>query len=244
MKSITHILYVILVALWCSATVACRPDNDTKGTFTLSCGNNLNMVEGENEIIMVNGADVFTISTDNDKAKCVKNDNNTITVTAMKLGDCTLTISRNDGEKLTCTITIGKSVAQKDFEIISKPRVENWMPETVYTATTPALQVTFETGIDAAGRRIEGTTTLGFYFTDVYASYTTEAGAYCRLSAKSDFTQRGTLSDGMVAIYTPGQPVKHYMCEKVEIVNILNDQLWIVASIPGRPDLRIVTEVF
>ncbi len=244
MKHFNHILYITLAVLLCNAIVACKSSNDIKGTFSLSCGNVLSLVEGENEIIKVNGADVFTIDTDNDNAACVKNDNNTITVTGVKLGDCVLTVIRDDGEKRTCKIIIEKSIAQKDFEIISTPRVENWMPETVNTETTPALQVTFEKGIDAAGRRIEGMTTLGFYFTDTYASYTTEKGAYCRLSAQSDFTQRGILPNGMVAIYTPGQAVQHYMCEKVEIVNILNNRLWIIASMPGRPDLRIVTEAF
>lgn len=236
MNKMIRIVYMGVFISLLSAMIACNPSDEGKGKFSLSCGSALNLIEGATEIITVNGADEFTITTDNNNAQCIRNDNNTITVTGVKVGKCTLTVTHSNNTKLTCAITISKSSAQMDFEIIPTPRVENWLSETLYTETTPALQVTREVGINAAGHYVEETTTYGFYFT--------ETGAYCRVSAQSDFTQRGIQPNGMVAIYTPGQEVEYYLCEKLEIVNILNGKLWIVASMTSRPDIRIVTEIF
>ena len=78
--------------------------------------------------------------------------------------------------------------------------------------------------------------TYGFYFI--------ETGAYCRISARGDFTSRGIQPDGMVAIFTHGEPIRYYLCDKVDVVNILNGKVWIIASMPQHPDLRVVTETF
>ena len=236
MKSISNIIYTTIVVLLIGMTVACKPDGDTGGKFSLSCGDKLTLIEGETEIASVQGVEQFVVYTDNDCVAWVVNDNNTIAITAVKVGSCVLTVTRNDGEQLSCAITVTKSAAQKDFEIISTPRVENWLPQTVNTETTAGLQVTFESGIDAAGRKIEGMSTYGFYFT--------ETGAFCRISARGNFTSRGIQSDGMVAMFTPGEPICYYLCDKVDVVNILNGKVWIVASMPQHPDLRVVTETF
>lgn len=235
MRNIYRHFYVAIVMLLSSVTVACIED-DRDGEFSLSCGDKLTIVEGETELVSVRGTDAFTITTDNDRVSYVVNENNTIVITGVKVGDCLMTVKPSDGEQLTCTITVLRSAAQKDFEIISIPRVENWLSETVNTETTPGLQVTFESGINAAGQHIYGVSSYGFYFT--------ETGAFCRISARGSFAERGVQADGMVAIYNPGEPVNYFLCEKLEVVNILNGKLWIVASIPQHPDLRIVTEVF
>ena len=56
------------------------------------------------------------IETDNSNALCTK-DGNHITVKGVKLGSCILTVTAENGEQATCTITVEKSAAQKDFLI-------------------------------------------------------------------------------------------------------------------------------
>lgn len=225
---------IVLLSMLISLFVACGPKENID-KFALSCGAALTVTEGESEIISVQGGGNFLVATDNAFAGCVKN-NATITVTGVKVGQCRLTVTAEDGEKIVCTITIERSAAQKDFKIFSTPRVENWLDEVVETEKTAGLQVTCEKNIDAAGLAATGCTTYGFYFV--------EGGAYCRLSAKGNFNSTGLLSDGMVAIAREGEPAQYYLCEKVEVVNHLNGKSWIVASMPSRADLRIVVEVF
>lgn len=215
--------------------VACNPEKEDNSGIKLSCGTTLALAEGEVEVITVSGVATYDVATDNGYVQCNKS-GNTITLKALKVGECRLTVTGDDGSTATCAITITKSAAQKDFEIHSTPRVENWLDETLNTETTPGLQVTCERGIDAAGLPAEGVTTFGFYFT--------ESNTYCRISARGDFMKRGTLTDGVVAMGSQGNPAQYYLCEKLEVVNVLNDKAWIVASMEGRADLRIVTEVF
>ena len=225
---------IVFLLMLVSLFVACGPKENID-KFALSCGATLTVAEGASEVISVQGGGDFLVATDNAYAGCVKN-NATITVTGVKVGQCRLTVTAQDGQTIVCTITIERSAAQKDFKIFSTPRVENWLDEVVDTEKTAGLQVTCEHNIDAAGLEASATTTYGFYIL--------ESGAYCRLSAKGDFNKTGVLTDGMVAIAREGEPTQYYLCEKVEVVNNLNGKSWIVASMPSRADLRIVTEVF
>ncbi len=235
MKSYRKIFHTVIMAMVLVLTAACNTQDDKKGV-KLSCGDAMTMTEGATEVINVTGTTTFEVSTDNGYVQCTISGTSNITVTALKVGSCRLTVTGEDGSQATCVITINKSAAQKDFEIHSVPRVENWMSETVKTEETPGLQVTQEMGVDVTGNIASGVTTYGFYYT--------ESGAYCRLSARGNFMKRGILADGMVAIYNPGEPVQYYLCEKVEVVNVLNDKIWIVASMVSHADIRIVTELF
>lgn len=235
MKRQRNIYLSIVVVLVSLLAVACNPEKEDSNGVKLSCGATLALTEGAVEVVTVSGAATYDITTSNSYVQCDKS-GNTITLKALKVGECRLTVTGDDGTTATCVITITKSAAQKDFEIHSTPRVENWLDQPVNTETTPGLQVTYEYGIDAAGLPVEGVATFGFYFT--------ETNTYCRVSARGDFMKRGTLDDGVVAMGTHGEPAQYYLCEKLEVVNVLNDKAWIVASMEGRADLRIVTEVF
>ncbi len=218
------ILFYIPVLVGILLLPAC--ENNDKNKFALS-ETELTLVENEQAVISVSGGESFVIKTNNDCIKCETN-GTMITITGIKVGQADMTVTMGS-EQLTCKITVERSAAQKDFEIFSTPRVENWMPETVRTEDTPGLQVSCEEGQG-------GETIYGFYFL--------ETGEYCRLSADGDFTQRGMCRNGVVSMRNKNGEVQHYMCDKVEVVKVLNGRVWIVASFPAHPDLRIVTENF
>lgn len=224
-----------MVLLMSLLVAACNPEKEKISGVTLSCGATLSLTEGAVEMVTVSGVATYDVTTNNGYVQCSTSDN-VITIKALKVGECRLIVTGDDGSTATCVITIAKSAAQKDFEIHSTPRIENWQDEPINTETTPGLQVTYEYGIDAAGLPVEGVATFGFYLT--------ESNNYCRVSARGDFMKRGTLADGVVAMGIDGEPAQYYLCEKLEVVNVLNDKAWIVASMEGRADLRIVTEVF
>lgn len=226
----------LLFCVFVLTMVACNPENGEKANRFALSQEAVVITEGETVVINVSGGTDFTISTDNDYARCEKNSNATISVTGIKVGKCILSVKKGD-DSLTCAITIEKSAAQKDFEIYSTSRVENWQPETVNTETTAGLQVTCERGVDASGWELDdNTTTYGFFFT--------ETGSFLRLSAEGNFGARGKLSNGVVAIQEQGAQVQYYLCESVEVVKVHNGKSWIVATMASHPDVRIVTEAF
>lgn len=230
MKRHLYIL-VLLMLLPVVLMQSCKPDGDK---FELSCGSALTIAEGATETIHVTGVADFTITTNNSNVACVKN-GTSIVVTGVRIGQTTLTVSDNNGNQLTCTITIAKSDAQKNFINDRTPRVENWLPQAVYTETTAGLQVTRENNIDADGYVAEGTTTFGFYFI--------ESGDFCRISAKTDFSVRGTYQEGKMAICSDGE-TKYYLCDKIDVQKIFDGHVWIVVTCKDLPEIRIVTEVF
>lgn len=228
----------LVLAIACAAiATACNPDNGIEANKFSLQPSSLAIVEGETATITVTGGTDFTISTDNGYAACTKNNDATISVTGVKVGSCVLSVTKGT-ETLTCDITIGQSGAQKDFIIYATPRVENWLPETLNTETTPGLQVSCEKGIDASGwERDANTTAYGFFFT--------ETGQFLRLSAEGDFGARGTLANGIVALReNASAPVEYLLCESVTIEKVSNGKIWIIASMPDRSDIRIVTETF
>lgn len=234
MKRANNIIANLFIIVAISLLAACNP-SDVKTKLSLSCGPTLSVVENGVETIEVSGGGEYHIDSDNMYAECSKN-GSIITVTGVKVGQCVLVVTAESGEKATCTITIGKSAAQKDFLVFATPRVENWLDHTVDTETTEGMQVTCEQGIDAAGRHVQGYTTYGFY--------NINTGDFCRLSALGNFSDRGEIPGGILAIGSAGSPTQYYLCERVEVVNILNGKVWIEASFSSRSDIRIVTEQF
>lgn len=226
-------LYILLLLLLLPTVLlqSCKTDEEK---FELSCGTTLTLSEGTTQTIYVSGATEYSITTNNNNATCVKNATG-IAVTGVRVGNTTLTVSDNNGHQLTCAITVTKSDAQKNFINDRTPRVENWQPQTVYTETTTGLQVTRERNIDADGSVADGTTTFGFYFV--------ETDNFLRLSAKTDFSTRGTYQEGKLAICSAGE-TKYYLCEKVDVQKIFDGHVWIVVTCRDLPEIRIVTEVF
>lgn len=216
---------------------ACTPDKGIDANRFAIQPDALTVVEGETAVITVSGGTDFDITTDNSNAACTKNSDATISVTGVKVGTCTLTVTKGS-ESLSCTITIERSAAQKDFLIYATPRVENWLAETLNTETTPGLQVTCEKGIDASGWELDpNATAYGFYFT--------ETGQFLRISAEGDFTARGTLTNGIVALRdNNNSAVEYILCEKVTIDKVSSGKIWLTASMPSHADIRIVTETF
>ena len=232
-----HCAWLIAAIAGITLFAACNPDKGIDANRFAIQPDALTIVEGETATITVSGGTDFDISTDNSNAACTKNSDATISVTGLKVGTCTLTVTKGT-ESLTCSITINRSAAQKDFLIYATPRVENWLAETLNTETTPGVQVSCEKGIDASGwERDDNTTTYGFYFT--------ETGQFMRLSAEGDFTARGSLSNGIVALRDNNNSIVEYiLCENVSIEKVSDGKVWIIASMPSRPDIRIVTETF
>lgn len=230
MNKICNIIAVFFLLL----IAACRPDASLD-KFSLSCGSALTIREAEQSVIEVRGGGNYAIETDNRNAACNKN-GNIITVDGVKVGQCTLIVTSEGGEVATCVITIEKSAAQKDFLVFSNPRIENWMPEPVYVERTDGLQVTCEKDTDVAGAYAPGTTTYGFYFV--------ETGEFCRLSAPGDFTAKGNIAGGIVAIGGNNKSTQYYLCENVAVLNVLNGKAWIEASMSSRSDIRMVVELY
>lgn len=233
MKKISYISY-ILASLCMMLLVACHTDVPSN-KFALSCGDTFTIGEGDTEMIEVVAGGNYTIATSNKNARCTISGSN-IEVKGVKVGDCLLTVTAESGEQLTCTITIEKSAAQKDFLIYSAFRIENWQDSTVYVDEALGLQVTYEKNTDVAGYNSLGTTTLGYYFV--------ESGAFCRLSAPIDFCEKGDYQGGIVAIGDGNNDTRYYLCENVSVVKVIQNKAWVVASMNARADLRLVVQLY
>lgn len=230
MKKFQYIISLAFMFLLAISLPACNETDD----FSLSCGEALTIVEGSSDVIEVRGAIDFSIKTDNNNVACEKN-GSTITVTGVKVGQTRLTVSNNEGQQLSCVITVDRSELQKNFVNDRTPRIENWMHQVIRTETTAGLQVTRENNLDADGYVSEGTTSFGFCFV--------ETGDFCRLSAKGDFASRGVYQDGKIAICSDGK-TEYYLCEKVDVQKVYDGHVWIVVTCKELPEIRIVTEVF
>ena len=234
MKYINRISHTLVAVIVLLVMAACTPDAP-QDKFSLSCGAALTLAEGEERDVTVIAAADYTAVVDNHNVSLVKN-GATLTLKGVKVGKSVLTVTAADGEELTCTITVDKSSQQKNFIVISTPRVENWLDATLNTETTAGLQVTYETGIDAAGMSHAAASTYGFYFVDT--------DQYMRISAKGNFAEKGVLAEGMLVMTAPDGTPQYFLCEKVEVVKVSDGKSWIVVSMPNRSDLRIVTESF
>ena len=79
---------------------ACTPDKGINANLFAINPDVLTVAESETAIIAVSGGTDFDISTDNGNAACTKNSDATISVTGVKVGSCTLTVTKGD-ESLT-----------------------------------------------------------------------------------------------------------------------------------------------
>lgn len=233
MQMIRNIIASLALVMLTMLVVACQPDKNLDN-FSLSCGDKLTLRENDTDLIEVIAGGDFVITTSNNCALCTK-EANYIRVKAIKVGTCMLTVTAEGGDQLTCTITVEKSSAQKDFLVFSDPRVENWKETPVYVEKTDGLQVTCEKGIDVAGYSSPQTTTYGYYFV--------ESGEFCRLSASTDFATKGEYEGGIVAIGDADNNTRYYLCERVSVLKVSNGRAWIEASIDMRTDLRMVVEL-
>ena len=234
MQMIRNIIASLALVILTMLVVACQPDKNLDN-FSLSCGAELTLRENATELIEVIAGGNYMIETDNNNAICTQ-DGNYIRVKAIKLGTCILTVTAESGEQATCTITIEKSSAQKDFLVFADLRIENWKDETLYVEKTDGLQVTCEKDTDVAGYRLPGTTTYGFYFV--------ESGHFCRLSAPTDFAAKGIFEGGIVAIGDGNNDTRYYICDAVSVVKVSNGKAWVEASMAMHADLRLVVELY
>ena len=234
MRRISHIVAIATFIVCMLIVVSCKTET-TLDKFSLSCGQSLTLREGDTDVIEVVQGGAYTIETSNDNVLCIKDANN-ITVKAVKVGNSLLTVTAETGEQIECTIIVEKSAAQKDFQLFSYPRIENWKDSTVYVDKTLGMQVTYEHDTDVAGFYAPGNTTLGYYFI--------ETGEYCRLSALTDFRSKGNFEGGIVAIGNGNNDTHYYVCEHVEVVKVHDNKAWVIASMNAHADLRIVIDLY
>lgn len=107
-----HCAWLIATIASIALFTACTPDKGINANLFAIQPEALTIVEGETATITVSGGTDFDISTDNSNATCVKNSDATISVTGLKVGTCTLTVTKGN-ESLSCKITIERSAAQK-----------------------------------------------------------------------------------------------------------------------------------
>ena len=234
MRRKSHIVAIATFIVSMLLVVSCKTET-ALDKFSLSCGQSLTLREGDTDVIEVVQGGAYTIETGNDNVLCIKDANN-ITVKAVKVGSSLLTVTAETGEKIECTIVVEKSAAQKDFQLFSNPRIENWKENTVYVDKTIGMQVTYEHDTDVTGYYVPGNTTLGYYFI--------ETGEYCRLSALTDFRSKGIFEGGIVAIGNANSDTHYYVCECVEVVKVHADNAWVIATMNAHADVRIVIDLY
>ena len=162
----------------------------------------------------------------------------TLTVTAIKEGKATLTVVLDSGESRNYTFTVTANAYQIGFTIDSTPRVESWTGTSLKTEETTGLQVSYEPGLDITGSTTGNSTRS-------YAFLYPETGKLLRFSAEGDFTQKGTLNNGIAATReSHNDPVQYEACTvTIEKVNS-EGKIWFTLQFANRSDIRIVTEVF
>ncbi len=162
-----------------------------------------------------------------------------LTVKALKTGKTTLTANLDSGEKRIYTFTIDPNAYQIGFTIDSTPRIESWIEGvTVKTEETAGLQVSCEPGVGITGEET-GSATRSYGF--IYV----ESGQMLRLAADGDFTQKGTLNNGIAAMRDSHTGTVQYESCTVTIEKVNSDgKIWFTLAFPNRSDIRIVTEVF
>ena len=163
---------------------------------------------------------------------------NRLTVTAIKEGKATLSAILDSGETTVYSFTVTPNKSQLGFNIDTTPRIESWAETTIKTEETPGLQVSCEPGIDIMGETADNSTrSYGFVYV--------ETGKLLRFTAQGDFSQKGTLSDGIMATReNSNDPVQYESCTvTIEKVNS-EGKIWFTLQFTDRSDIRIVTEVF
>ena len=96
-----------------------------------------------------------------------------------------------------------------------------------------------EPGVDITGASADSSTRT---YTFIY----TETGKLLRFSAQGDFTQKGSLNNGVIATReNRNEPIQYETCTAVTIEKVNSEgKIWFTLQFADRSDIRIVTEVF
>ena len=183
-------------------------------------------------------SNTYTLTTDNPIIDYVQSGSR-LDVTAIKEGKTTLTVMLDSGESRSYTFTVTANASQIGFTIISTPRVESWVGLSLKTEQTAGLQVSCEPGVDITGASADSSTRT---YTFIY----TETGKLLRFSAQGDFTQKGSLNNGVIATReNRNEPIQYETCTAVTIEKVNSEgKIWFTLQFADRSDIRIVTEVF
>ena len=232
MNATQYIRYLVTSLVALSLLCGCREENEeTRLTeFTLRVD--------ESVSIKLPSSTTYALTTDNPIISYAQSGNQ-LTVTAVKEGKATLTVVLDSGESRNYTFTITANAYQIGFTINSTPRVESWEGLSLKTEETAGLQVSYEPGVDITGASADSSTRS---YTFVY----TETGKLLRFSAKGDFTQKGALSNGVIATReSRNAPDQYETCTAVTIEKVNSEgKIWFTLQFANRSDIRIVTEVF
>lgn len=231
MKATQYIRYIIATLVALSLLCGCKEEKET------SQQTDFNLRVDESVTIKLPASTTYTLTANNpiiDYAQA----GNQLTVTAIKEGKATLTVRIDSGESLDYNFTVTANAYQIGFTINSTPRVEAWVGTELKTEETAGLQVSYEPGVDITGSATDATTRS---YTFLYP----ETGKLLRFAAEGDFTQKGTLNNGIAATReSHDTPVQYESCT-VAIEKVNSDgKIWFTLQFADRSDIRIVTEVF
>lgn len=231
MKATQYIRYIVASLVALSLLCGCKEEKEESEQTEFS------LRVDESVSIKLPKSTTYTLTTDNPIIDYTQAGSQ-LTVTAIKEGKTILTVVLDSGESRNYTFTITANAYQIGFTINSTPRVEAWVGSELKTEETAGLQVSREPGVDITGSATDATTCS-------YAFVYPETGKLLRFAAEGDFTQKGTLSNAIVATReSHNDPVQYESCTAtIEKVNS-EGKIWFTLQFANRSDIRIVTEVF
>ena len=231
MKIEQYIRYIVASLIALSLLCGCKEEKEESQQTAF------NLRVDESVAFKLPKSTTYTLTTDNPIIDYTRS-GNVLTVTALKEGKALLTVVLDSGESRNYTFTITANAYQIGFTINSTPRVESWTGSSLETEKTAGLQVSCEPGLDITGSTASATTRS-------YAFLYPETGKLLRFSAEGDFTQKGSLSNAIVATReSHNDPVQYENCTAtIEKVNS-EGKIWFTLQFADRKDIRIVTEVF
>lgn len=231
MKATQYIRYIIATLVALSLLCGCKEEKET------SQQTDFNLRVDESVTIKLPASTTYTLTANNPIINYAQAGNQ-LTVTAIKEGKATLTVRIDSGESLDYNFTVTANAYQIGFTINSTPRVEAWVGTELKTEETAGLQVSYEPGVDITGSATDATTRS---YTFLYP----ETGKLLRFAAEGDFTQKGSLNNGIAATReSHDTPVQYESCT-VTIEKVNSDgKIWFTLQFADRSDIRIVTEVF
>ncbi len=231
MKATRYIRFIITSLVVLSLFCGCKEEKETIRQT------DFNLRVDESVTLKLPASTSYTI-TANSPAIDYTRAGSQLTVTAIKEGKATLSVRIDSGESLDYNFTVTANAYQIGFTINSTPRVEAWEGLELKTETTAGLQVSYEPGVDITGSATDASTRS---YTFLYP----ETGKLLRFSAQGDFSQKGSLSNGIAATReSHDSPIQYESCTVT--IEKVNDEgkVWFTLQFANRSDIRIVTEVF